>query len=117
VTPAKKHGVLGAPKKSAYSFERWQFDWERQYMEQLEEDADVFAWTKNHKIRIPYIDFQSRKREYRPDFLVKLATGKVELHEVKGGHLKHMPDTKRKLEAGRRWCAERGIEFVLVTKE
>lgn len=117
MTPPKKHGVLEAPKKSAYSFERWQFDWERQYMEQLEEDADILAWTKNHKIRIPYIDSQSRKREYQPDFLVKLANGKVELHEVKGGHLKDMPDTKRKLEAGGRWCAERGIEFVLVTKE
>lgn len=62
MSPAAKHGRLENPKKkSAYSFERWDFGWEREYMEQLEADGDVEAWTKNHKIRIPYIDSQSRK--------------------------------------------------------
>jgi len=114
---AAKHGRLEAPKKSAFSFEVWDHGWEKAYMEGLELDAEVEAWTKNHKIRIPYIDSQNRKREYRPDFLVKLTSGALQLHEVKGGHLMGAPDTKRKIEAGRRWCEERDAEFVLVTKE
>ena len=117
MSPSPNHGKFEAPTKSAYSFEKWDFGWEKQYMSDLEEDPDVQAWTKNHKIRIPYIDSQSRKREYHPDFLVKLASGEIQLHEVKGGHLKDQSDTKRKLEAGKRWCDERGVAFVLVTKE
>ena len=38
-------------------------------------------------------------------------------HEVKGGHLIQNPDTKRKFEAAERWCAERDMKFVVVTKE
>lgn len=117
MTPAPTHGKFEGPKKSAFSFERWDFGWEREYMEKLEADPDVQAWTKNHKIKIPYIDSQTRKREYRPDFLVKLTTGALELHEVKGGHLLEHSDTMRKIEAGKRWCEERGAAFVLVTKE
>lgn len=117
MSPAAKHGRLENPKKSAYSFERWDFGWEREYMEGLEADPDVSAWTKNHKIRIPYLDSQSRKREYHPDFLIEMTTGAVELHEVKGGHLMDAPDTQAKFEAAERWCAERSLGWVLVTKE
>jgi hypothetical protein len=117
VSPKKHHGRIEGPSKSAWSFEKFDFGWEREYMGELEADPDVEAWTKNHKIRIPWIDKQQRKREYRPDFLVRLTTGKIELHEVKGGHLLENPDTKRKHEAAKRWCAEREIEFVVVTKE
>jgi hypothetical protein len=86
-------------------------------MEDLEADSLVEAWTKNHKIRIPYIDHQNRKREFRPDFLVRLESGKLELREVKGGHLIQNPDTKRKFEAAQAWCAKRDLAFVVVTKE
>lgn len=117
MNPASYHGRFEGPKKSAYAFEKFNFDWERQYMEELDEDPDVDAWTKNHKVRIPYIDHQNRKREYRPDFVVRGVGGDLELHEVKGGHLIQNPDTKRKFEAAERWCAERGMKFVVVTKE
>lgn len=117
MTPSENHGRLDDPRKSAYSFERWDFGWEREYMDQLEADPDIDAWTKNHKIRIPYLDSKSRKREFRPDFLVRLTTGKLQLHEVKGGHLIDSPDTKRKFEAGERWCEERDAQFVVITKE
>lgn len=117
MNPSANHGKFEVPTKSPYSFERWDFGWEKEYMAGLEADPAVKAWTKNHKIRIPYLDSRSRKREYRPDFLVSLGSGEIQLHEVKGGHLKDQPDTKRKLEAGQRWCDERGAVFVLVTKE
>jgi hypothetical protein len=117
VTPASRHGRFENPTKSAFAFEKYDFDWERQYMVELDSDPDVDAWTKRHNIRIAYIDRQGRKREYRPDFLVRGTAGGIELHEVKGGHLIDSPDTKRKFEAARRWCAARNMTFVVVTKE
>lgn len=116
MTPVAKHGRLDGPKKSAYSFEKWDFNWELEYMEELESDALVDAWTKNHGIRIPYIDSKSHKREYRPDFVVRLIDGGLELHEVKGGHLLDSDNTQRKFEAAQRWCAEREMKFEVVTK-
>lgn len=111
-----KYGRFEGPTKSAYAFESYQGDWEREYMEELESDDEVEAWTKGHKIRIPYIDGQSRRREYRPDFLVRLDSGNVELHEVKGGHLIDSGDTQRKFDAARAWCAERDMKFVVITR-
>lgn len=110
------YGRFEEPAKSAYAFESYDGDWERQYMEELEADPEVEAWTKSHKIRIPYIDGQSRRREYRPDFLVRFDSGDVELHEVKGGHLIDSGDTQRKFEAARKWCDERAMKFVVITK-
>ncbi|MFZ2114704.1 MAG: TnsA endonuclease N-terminal domain-containing protein [Solirubrobacteraceae bacterium] len=117
MTPASHHGRFENPKKSAYAFEKFDADWERQYMVELDADPDVDAWTKRHKIRVSYIDHQSRKRQYRPDFLVRGTAGGIELHEVKGGHLIQNPDTKRKFEAAQSWCAEREMAFIVVTKE
>ena len=52
-----------------------------------------------------------------PTSLSEARGGDVDVHEVKGGHLMQNPDTKRKFEAAKRWCAERGMKFVVVTKE
>jgi hypothetical protein len=117
LTPAAKHGRFEGPAKSAYAFERYDFGWEHEYMQELEADPDVDAWTKNHKIRIPYVDGQNRKRQYLPDFLLRMTSGGLELHEVKGKHLLDSGDTKRKFDAAKKWCEERGIKFVVVTKE
>ncbi len=86
-------------------------------MEELEGDPFVTAWTKQHGIRIPYVDHQSRRRAYHPDFLVRLGSGRLELREVKGTHLMETPDTQLKFEAAKRWCAEHDVAFVVVTKE
>lgn len=116
MSPTSKHGRLENPAKSAYSFEKFDSGWEEDYMHSLEDDGLVNAWTKNHGIRIPYLDSKGAKREYRPDFLVRLHDGKLQLHEVKGGHLLDHPDTQKKFEVAKRWCNERGIEFEHVTK-
>jgi hypothetical protein len=111
-----KHGQLDNPRKSAYSFEKWDSSWELQYMKELEADQLIDAWTKNHGIRIPYLDTKGHKREYRPDFLVRIVGGEVQLHEVKGGHLIDNPNTVSKFDAAKRWCADRDIKFEIVGK-
>jgi TnsA-like endonuclease N terminal len=110
------HGRVESPSKSAYSFESYDGSWERDYMAELEDDPEVDAWTKQHRIRIPYIDPQNRRREFRPDFLVRLDDGRLQLHEVKGGHLINNPETKKKFEAAKAWCDAREIDWVVVTK-
>jgi len=100
--------------KSAWSFETYDSGWEREYMEELDSDPAVAAWTKRHDIRIPYEAANGKRRVFRPDFLVRLQSGKLELRETKGGHL--LQESKPKFDAARDWCAARGMSFVVVTK-
>lgn len=109
-------GDFENPTKSAYSVERYDFGWEKQYMKRLEQDKTVTKWTKNHGIAIQYVTQAGNVRGYHPDFLIERVDGTVELHEVKGGHLLENPDTLRKHEAARNWCQKRGMRFVVITK-
>jgi type III restriction enzyme len=67
----------------------------------LDSHPRVEAWVKNHKLflEIPYLYFGTTYR-YRPDFVVRLTTGRVVLLEGKGD-----PDEKddAKATAARRW--------------
>lgn len=65
------------------------------------DDVPVEAWVKNHKLHleIPYLYFGASHR-YRPDFIVRLTSGRIVLLEGKGE-----PDEKddAKATAARRW--------------
>ncbi len=111
------YGDFENPKKSAYSVERYDFGWEHQYMKKLEQDKTVKKWTKNHGIVIEYITEAGNKRGYRPDFLIEKIDGKKELHEVKGGHFLQNPDTIRKHDRAKMWCKQRGMNFIVVSKD
>ncbi|MBM2817335.1 MAG: Tn7 Tnp TnsA protein [Ignavibacteria bacterium] len=111
-----EYGDFDNPKKSAYSLERYQGSWEREYMEKLENDIFVKKWTKMHGISIPYITEAGHQRPYKPDFLVENIDGSKELHEVKGGHLIQNEDWKRKRQSAENWCKSRGMKFVLISK-
>lgn len=112
MSPAKRGNY--EPRKSAWSFETYDSDWERQYMEELDSDPGVEAWTKRHEIRIPYEAVGGKRRIYRPDFLVRLNSGKLELRETKGAHL--LKEAELKIAAGKAFCAARGMTFAVVTK-
>ena len=108
--PRPERGEYENPKKSAFSLEYYDSSWELDYMKELEDDVEVVKWTKNHGISIPYFDSEGKFHTYRPDFLVQLIDGSVELHEMKGGHLLDNPITKKKIEAAREWCKRRKME-------
>ena len=112
-----ERGDFENPKKSAFSVERHDSDWERQYMKVLERDKTVAKWTKNHGIVIQYITEAGNVRGYHPDFLVEKIDGTIELREVKGGQFLKNPDTIRKHEAAKNWCKKRGMNFLVVTKK
>ena len=115
--PASERGDFESPTKSAYSVERYDSEWEHQYMKRLERDKNITKWTKNHGISIQYVTEAGNVRGYRPDFLVEKTEGTKELHEVKGTQFLENPDTIRKHEAARNWCRKRGMSFVVATKK
>ena len=108
-------GILEHPKKSPFSIEKYDSRWEREYMIQLEEDSLVAKWTKNHNIRIPYVDDAGYRKHFEPDFLVEKIDGTKEIHEVKGGHLMNR-ETELKMNAAKLFCEARKMKFRLITK-
>lgn len=85
-------------------------------MKELESDSSVAKWTKNHGIRIIYFTEQNKFRTYNPDFLVEYTDGRIEIVEMKGGHLIKNPETKKKKEFADKWCEARGIKYRILTK-
>lgn len=114
--PTSERGDYENPIKSAYSVERYDSSWEREYMKRLERDKTVIKWTKNHGITIQYVTEAGNIRGYRPDFLIERNDGTVELHEIKGGQYLNNLDTMRKHEAAKNWCRKRMMAFLVVTK-
>ena len=110
-----KHGIYEAPRKSPYSFERYDSDMERKMMVRLEADDEVVKWQKRHGISIPWIDTHGRKCNYRPDFLVEYADGRKILIEVKNPAMVETLSVKRKCSAAREWCRRRGMTYELTT--
>ncbi len=115
--PRSERGDFEKPKKSAFSVERYDSGWERQYMLKLERDKVVLKWTKNHGIVMQYVTEAGNVRGYRPDFLVENIDGSKGLHEVKGGHFLKNPDTTRKHGAAKNWCKKREMNFLVITKK
>lgn len=114
---SSERGDFEKPKKSAFSVERYESKWERQYMERLERDKTVAKWTRNHGIVIQYVTEAGNVRGYRPDFLIEAVDGKKEIHEVKAGLFLKNPDTIRKHEAAKNWCRKRKMNFLVITKK
>jgi len=110
-----ERGIFEHPQKSPFSYERYDSGWEREHMEYLEEDPIVAKWTKNHNIKIPYVDDAGFRKHYEPDFLVERVDGGKELQEIKGGHLMNR-ETELKVNAARIFCENRKMIFKLITK-
>jgi type III restriction enzyme len=110
-----KHGDFQNPKKSPWSFEKFQSDLERRMMVKLEADPMVKKWMKRHGITIPWIDGQKHQRRYVPDFFVEYDDGKKKLIEVKDPSRLDSNDVQRKRKAAEIWCKQRGMEYELAT--
>ena len=109
-------GEFKNPKKSAFNLEKYDSSWEKDYMKELEKDDKIKKWTKNHGLKIDYMNDQGKLSYYFPDFLVELKNGKKEIIEIKGKHLMKTKDTMNKIDAGRKWCNDRGMNFRLISR-
>ncbi len=59
---------------SSYELQRFRF---------LDSQPSVRDWTKDHKIKIPYV-LKRKRHRYNPDILVTMEDGTVFLEEIKG---------------------------------
>ncbi len=102
-------------KKSPYNFETLDSTaGEKRYAEALEEDVNVIAWTKVHKIVISYRNKKGIPAKYYPDFLVRRKNqAELALIEIKGSHLKDDPNVALKKKAAEDWCHQRGMKYFL----
>lgn len=112
--PTSEHGEFEENSKSPYSFEYYDSTWELEQMKDLEKDATIKKWTKNHGIIIPYGDEDGKLRGFKPDFLIEKDDGSKALIEIKGKHL--LPGFKRKMDAALEWCKARKMEFIVISK-
>lgn len=81
--------------------------WELRRMKELDEDASVKAWSWS-KHEIAWIDTDGKERKYFPDFDVEYSDGRLAIEEIKG----YVDESsRRKIEAGKQYCAARGIEY------
>ena len=102
-------------KKSPYNYEVLDSAvGEKRYAEELDQDSNVVAWTKVHKIIIPYRNKKGIPAKYYPDFLVRRKNqNELELVEIKGSHLKDDPNVALKKKAAEDWCHQRGMKYTL----
>jgi len=109
-----KRGTLSGLTKSPRGTETYDSLLERDYMVELDHDARVREWTKEHGVTIPY-RLLGIPRRYHPDFLVTYNNGARELHETKGLPLMFWLSTKLKRQSAEAYCANLGWKYKMVT--
>ena len=91
--------------------------WEEKYMIHLDGDEKVVAWTYE-QIVIEYVsNIRAKKiRKYYPDFYVKYSDGREEVIEVKPKRKLVQLTVKKKADAAREWCRQRGMTYRMLTE-
>lgn len=110
-----ERGEFENSKKSPYNFEYYDSSWELDFMKELEADENVLKWTKNHGIVVPYWDEDAKLSGFKPDFLVQ-TKDRIEIIEIKGGHLLKTERFKRKRYAAEEWCNARKMKFRIISR-
>jgi hypothetical protein len=107
-------GVHMSPKTSVGS--KYRSGWELLFMMYLDADPDVVEWAYEG-VSIPYVsNAKSRRiRKYLPDFYV-VRTDRKQLVEVKPSRKLAHATVQKKLAAAREWCAQKGVELLVITE-
>lgn len=96
---------------------KYRSGWEEKYMLHLDSDPQVVVWTYEQTI-IEYLsNIRTKKvRRYYPDFYVKYQDGREEILEVKPKRKLEQAVVKKKAEAARQWCSDRGMVYRILTE-
>ena len=96
---------------------KYRSGWELLYMQWLDVNVDVRAWSYEGVI-IPYVsNVRSKKmRRYFPDFLVEYKDAHVELVEIKPAKRVHQANVHKKLMAAGDHCRAHGWSMVILTE-
>jgi hypothetical protein len=87
---------------------------EREQIYLMEYDLEV-VYYEEQPLLIEYL-WEDSRYKYYPDFKVVTAGGQQLLLECKAAEFVNTDKNRRKIAAGRRWCARRGWEFRLITE-
>lgn len=88
--------------------------WEEAVMKYLDASDSVVTWDYEH-VRIPYYH-DDAKFWYVPDFVVVFENDEVEMWEVKPKEFLGAERVVRTTEAGRKYCDENGMLYVIIDK-
>lgn len=96
---------------------KYRSGWEEKYMTYLDSDPQVVLWTYEQTV-IEYLsNIRTKKiRRYYPDFYVKYQDGREEILEVKPKRKLEQTAVKKKAEAARLWCSDRGMTYRILTE-
>ena len=91
--------------------------WEHKYMVHLDSDPAVVSWTYEQTV-IEYVsNIRTKKiRRYYPDFYVKYQDEREEILEVKPKRKLEQLTVKKKSEAAKSWCLDRGMTYRILTE-
>lgn len=99
------------PYKSSY---------ELAYLEKLEKDDQVLKYLYE-PFEVPYVDYYSKNRMYRPDFMVLSEDGSILITEIKPEAMLEDFDVKAKAKAAQLFIKEKykdiNIEYKFVTEK
>lgn len=93
----------------------YQSSYELTAFELLEQMSEVISFDRGPVI--PYLWEDGSKHLYHPDILVEYRSGRLEVIEVKPQAMLGLWDNVVKLRAGRDWCEQNGMTFVVWTEE
>lgn len=89
--------------------------WEKKFAQLLDEDKEVLNF-QYEPICIRY-NYRGKKRNYYPDFLVRMKNGDIFLYEVKPRSLIDYGKNKPKAASGRRFCRKMGWNYKIITED
>jgi type III restriction enzyme len=88
-TTSKQTILATRPDKCHLNYVVYDRDWEAGFAERIEGMSEVISYVKNHSLNfeVPY-DYKGDTRKYRPDYIVRVASGDAEplnlVVEIKG---------------------------------
>jgi hypothetical protein len=88
--------------------------WEKKFAQLLDEDKNVLNF-QYEPLCLRY-NYKGKKRNYYPDFLVRMKDDRVLIYEVKPQSLISYGKNKPKAAAGRRFCRKMGWEYQIITE-
>ena len=108
-------------------------NWERKFCSYCDRSKNILAWG-SEELAIPYISpVDNRVHKYYPDFIMKVkeATGNIKTYivevkpkrETKPPKRKNLYEMKTyavnqaKWKAAREFCADRKVEFIIITED
>jgi hypothetical protein len=106
-------GVITNKAGQLVQFESWL---ERALILRLDRDPEVLDYQSQPEM-FKFVDEHGKQRSYTPDYKVWRRNGEIEIHEVTLTKRRMRGDVRRREQAAREICQERGWQYVVHTEQ